>query len=208
MKKYLLFLLCCLTIVSTAQAADIMVANFEDGTVDGINNWSGGTLAVATNPAGQTGNWLDFGINNAYWGQLVIMDWANSAITVPNLLQTKSVDYDLVLDPATYTSTEVYLQIELQTSGGFDQWINGPTLTGFTLGTPYHVSIDVSSMMALINPSAISPNLMIYVNPKTGIPPTEHVFMDNIQLIAVPEPATIVLLAMSGLMAILYWRKR
>ncbi|MGA2798648.1 MAG: PEP-CTERM sorting domain-containing protein [Thermoguttaceae bacterium] len=215
MKKSAIFVMLCLAVLLTGMVrADVVVSNFEDNAVDGWFNYAGNPIAVIAAPAlPGLGNYsLEETVTNPYWGQITAQSWANATLNTANLNASQSIDMDLVFPSANWLPSWANLQLEVQDGGGSlgtqtnSFYLN---LTGLTKDAITPVSFPISSILPL-DPTANFVNLSLWVQP--GYDPawgtyTAKVDIDNVTLV-VPEPATLVLLAMSGLMALLYWRKR
>jgi hypothetical protein len=216
MKKSAIFVMLCLAVVlMTGMArAETMLSDFEDNTLDGWQNYAGNPMVVVAAPLpGMGALSMQATINNQYWGQEVMQSWANPALVVANVNAGSSIDFDLVFPSAGYTMTYADIKLEVQNQGG----ILGNQTTGDMLhnlsniakDTLIHVSFDLTPYLPM-DPTSTGMNLVFYINPgwtpDTYVPQT--VYVDNVKIASVPEPATLVLLAMSSLMALLYWRKR
>jgi hypothetical protein len=224
MKKRAFFAMLCLAIaLMTGMArADVVISNFEDNSVDGWTTYAGNPVAVVPAPLPGMGTYsMEETVNNAYWGEILIQSgkwgsgpndwWGNSMVNPTNINANSHLKLDIDFPAANWLPNYATVQLRLQSSGGAvsgDQWFT-TNLTGLIKDAITPVDIDYSAFTPM-DPGTTSINFILYVQPNYD--PnwgtyTAKAVIDNVTL-TVPEPATLVLLAMSGLMAILYWRKR
>jgi hypothetical protein len=96
-----------------------------------------------------------------------------------------------------------WMQMFVNIQGDGLGWSGSPGLAGAYIGADKQtVSWDYSSLMGSVpaNPS------WFQIHFTWQGAPGQTIYIDNLR--AVPEPATIVLLSVAGLMGLLYWRKR
>lgn len=200
-----------MAIATTAPAAVVAtLSDFEPASFQswqGVNGWfgyGGNPVAAVTNDsagiaasvAGST-QVMEVVINNQYWGQITAQNWANSTMTLANYTAADHVEFDLYL-PATFTwpGLSIYL------SGD----VNGPSVNPdlAKVGQWQHISAPIGA----ISKSDLAANTQLFLNPGWGTGGDygtytgRTVYLDNIALTAVPEPAVLATLAACGLMVL------
>jgi hypothetical protein len=218
------FMLCigvvALAMIASVASADVVLADFE--TSNPMQQWGNNrseTIVTDYLPEiGMTGNWLELGTWQ-WWGKMFDPDWADPyTATEVNWNDHSVLEFDAVMFSDVWPSNELHLILDRE--GGDD---------------PYHIPykemtriLDVTDLHDQVVHFAIDYSEL---GPQVPVPPVwqwfdidfnffggdggtdnDLIYLDNFKLsgppLPIPEPTTIVLLAMAGLMGLLYWRKR
>lgn len=199
--KKLIMLLAVVALGSTVSAALIPIVNgdFEDpamgigGYSAGANGWTTYTGAVDTynNNAGTAG--AQVGIINAFSGCV----YQPLAATIEaDTVYTLSMDV-FIQSPVSpgWDPAQAYVYLALQSQSGGDLATvgaigNHASVDGFATDTWYTITCEFDSST---DPSRVGQGLQVLTW-------DANVFIDNIQLDAVPEPATMAILGLGGLL--------
>ena len=113
--------------------------------------------------------------------------------------------FDITAPGPTAPGPNDWMQMFVNIQGDGLGWSGSPGLSGAYIGANKQtVSWDYSSLMGSVptNPSWFQIHFTWQGNPG------QTIYIDNLRAEPVPEPATIVLLSLAGLIGLLYWRKR
>jgi hypothetical protein len=190
--------LCALMALVVSARADTMIADFEDGGVGGFQAWSGNPVSNVT--VGGT-KAMQMVVTNQYWGQETTVDWANAAVNAANLNPADTIEFDLMLPSAGYIwPTAPTAQIKLWGPSEADQYAPAAAIpTSLLLDVWQHVVIPVPDRATALG------GIDIYLNPgygSGGAYSQQVMYVDNLKFVSVPEPASLALLALGGLMGL------
>jgi hypothetical protein len=190
----------------------IMLSSFESNTLDGWQQYSGNGMAVVAAPTPSLGvySWL-FTVNNQYWGQSVLPDWANGGVSVANLNANPIISLDLYFPSTGWLASYANVNVQWETGGGSLGTQNGTistSLGSLSFDTVTHLDVNLSSLMPR-DPTATWGNLILFVQPGwvPGTYTPYNVYIDNVQISPVPEPATVGLMGV-GLAGLWLIRRR
>jgi MYXO-CTERM domain-containing protein len=175
-------------------SADVMLSDFESGTLDGWQNYSGNPIANVEIGGSKT---MQLTINNQYWGQSVMQDWSNPQLTTTNFNANSQLEFDVWI-PSSYTWGGLAYHAELQ-SAGDPNWSGADLGLNVALKDAWqHVVYDYSA--GLPRTGAMT-NLVTWFNPGWGPDAytAQVIYIDNIKLTQVPEPAALGLLSVGGI---------
>jgi len=209
-----------LGVIVASAPADIIVFNQD---FDGGYTGSWGTGQYYSSPAPPTyGNAITAGVGNpnSAWQEYMTTDsWSNYYCGQMQIMQvyppadTNPADYTISFD--AYGSYAGNIQLTLQSWQ--DRWFVGSQIVNVTTNialsaanTWQNVSLNLGSLSASANPTGGTWQLGFQLNSwQWGGPnKTDTLTIDNVKLVNVPEPCTLTLLAIVGLVAGLWFRRK
>lgn len=180
--------------------ADLLLNSYEmktDGSLEGMDSIDAGTTQSWSNAIGVTEGTYSLGISvpAAEWRNAGILEW-DWPLTYP-IEQNQKLLLDVTVPVGSASATDTF-SLSLVINGGAG-WKQGPMVNIPADGATRTYEYDYGAIASLGGWA------QIFAVTNSGEQRTFYV--DNLRVANVPEPATFVLLAVGGLM-LLVWRKR
>jgi hypothetical protein len=203
----------------------------------GVGSWQIRTQQIVTDytpEIGQTGNWIEAGVGAWGQGMLILPRWGANVWNTWNsdtYNAHSSIGFDAIMfqgqDNMSWPSNTLAFKLGLDCDGQpqVNQNLHFLDLTNLWQTIQLdpedpdskitYIKAHFSVPYTDISPVEVPPDggsfqgyLNFYTTTSDGTLYLDNFTLEGPPLPPVPEPATIVLLAMAGLMGLLYWRKR
>jgi hypothetical protein len=216
-------------VVGTTTYANVMLSDFDSGGPynGGVQGWFGygdvGAVGTVANPLGGTSTWM-VKSPGQYYGQSTLQSWANPTLNVANLNANTDLQFDLILPgsgPNAWlpSNASQNIAIELQACGGAlgtQTRDANVTFNGSLKDQVIHIDFNYYAAFGAFDPTGTFVNLSLNFspgydwnwdsnNPSHGTYAAQA-YLDNVQLVSVPEP-TVLALAGLGALALLRLRR-
>jgi hypothetical protein len=220
-----LFCIALAMTVNIALADTVLITDLESGNPFqqwGVGSWQARTQQIVTNydtEIGVTGNWLEDGTGAFGYGQLIIPRWGTGVWDTWNAAQYNAhsnIEFDAVLysgeDNMSWPSNTLGISFNRE-GAGFGQAAASLNLYLDVTNSKdaiAHFSIPYSQLDAVAVPDQ-NDWFQGYINFFTTTT-DGTIYLDNFKFtgdpLPVPEPSTIVLLGMAGLVALVLRRRK
>jgi hypothetical protein len=225
MKTKRAFLVCIIALTLTVGSALAESVLITDNTATnpwqtwGVGSWQNRSQQIVANPdvvLGATGDWLEMGVWG--WGGMgIIPRWAGGMWDVFNATQYNNhsqLEMDVLIKSDLWPSTS--LAVKFDRDGTGISQVGAPwqvfDVTDAVDDHIYHVVLPYASLTNGFKVTDANADFQGYLSFGTttgdGLLYIDNLTWTGAPLQDVPEPTTIVMLALAGLMGLLYWRKR
>ena len=211
-----------LSMMTATTRAAVIVSNFEPGSGTyngGVQGWfpygTQGISTIANPTGGGASTWADIDANQ-YYAKITAQDWAVPGVTTADWIAADNLEFDILLPGSGPTvwlpngNATVDVEFNTHTGGaGAVAKHASATVNGALKDTVQHVSIPLASLQ----PFDATPNWDLSINlypgydwgwdggNTSGIAYDAHWYLDNVQFTNVPEPASMTLIALAGVLA-------